>query len=646
MDILRTLGLLLTLAVAATAAPTPSRYFVVQVLDDATGRGVPLVELRTTHLVRYVTDSAGVAALDEPGLEGQEVFFSVTSPGYEVPADGFGYRGVRLRVKAGETAQVRVRRLNLAERLYRVTGEGIYRDSLLAGRPTPSSQPLLNAQVVGQDTVDNAIYQGKLFWIWGDTSRLSYPLGNFHTTGATSPLPGKGGPKPDQGMALTYFQGQDGFTREMTPFSDKGPTWIDGLVTLQEGGKERLFCLYANVRQDMTPASRGLGRFDDTLGRFQSVASFSMDSPNLPRGHAFRARQGGADYLYYAFPYPLVRVKADPDALRDPSRYEAFTPLLPGTRLDPRRPESAKLDRDAAGHLRYAWKRSTSPVGPDEQDRLMRAGLMSKEEALLTLRDPDTGAEVYAHGGSVYWNAYRKRWVLITVQRGGTTSNLGEVWYAESDTPVGPWVYARKVVTHNKYSFYNPKQHPEFDEEGGRRIYFEGTYTFTFSGSEEAATPRYDYNQIMYRLDLADPRLALPVPVHDAPWRTVTRPGANPGFCAPDRPAPGLVPVYWRKSGSGPGRLEVSAERGSAQDRSLFYALPPAADKPSPATLPVYEWVREVDGSRTYTIGTEVGPEGYRRSPEPLCRVWSNRCQVDLSNEDAAPSAAPLMHPG
>ena len=80
----------------------------------------------------------------------------------------------------------------------------------------------------------------------------------------------------------------------------------------------------------------------------------------------------------------------------------------------------------------------------------------------------------------------------------------------------GPWVYARKVVTHDKYSFYNPKQHPMFDQDGGRVIYFEGTYTTTFSGNTDP-TPRYDYNQIMYRLDLADPRLAMPAPAAPRP---------------------------------------------------------------------------------------------------------------------------------
>ena len=109
------------------------------------------------------------------------------------------------------------------------------------------------------------------------------------------------------------------------------------------------------------------------------------------------------------------------------------------------------------------------------------------------------------HGGSVNWNAFRKRWILVAVQQGGT-SFLGEVWYAEADSPTGPWGKATKIVTHDRYSFYNPVQRPFFDQDGGRLIYFEGTYAQTFSGNPDA-TPWYDYNQIMYRLDLSEPRL-------------------------------------------------------------------------------------------------------------------------------------------
>ena len=83
---------------------------------------------------------------------------------------------------------------------------------------------------------------------------------------------------------------------------------------------------------------------------------------------------------------------------------------------------------------------------------------------------------------------------------------LGEIWYAEADDPTGPWEKARKIVTHEKYSFYNPAQHPFLFQDGGRIIYFEGTYTAEFSGNK-SHTPRYDYNQVMYRLDLRDERL-------------------------------------------------------------------------------------------------------------------------------------------
>ena len=96
--------------------------------------------------------------------------------------------------------------------------------------------------------------------------------------------------------------------------------------------------------------------------------------------------------------------------------------------------------------------------------------------------------------------------MLIAVQHFGKPSFLGEVWYSEATAPTGPWMRAVKIVTHDRYSFYNPAQHSFFDEEGGRFIYFEGTYSHTFANNEKR-TPRYDYNQMLYRLDLADPRL-------------------------------------------------------------------------------------------------------------------------------------------
>ncbi|MDB5340799.1 MAG: hypothetical protein JWN70_6418, partial [Planctomycetaceae bacterium] len=152
-------------------------YFQIRVVDAATGRGVPLVELETVNNIRLVTDSAGNIAFHEPGLAGQDVFFHVRSHGYEYPADGFGIRGTRLKITPGGSSTIKLPRRNIAERLYRITGGGIYRDTLLLGEKPPISEPVLNAQVIGSDSVVNALYLGRLYWFWGDTNRPSYPLG-------------------------------------------------------------------------------------------------------------------------------------------------------------------------------------------------------------------------------------------------------------------------------------------------------------------------------------------------------------------------------------------------------------------------------------------------------------------------------------
>jgi hypothetical protein len=41
------------------AAADPGRYFAIEVVDEQTGRGVPMVELQATNGARYYTDSGG-----------------------------------------------------------------------------------------------------------------------------------------------------------------------------------------------------------------------------------------------------------------------------------------------------------------------------------------------------------------------------------------------------------------------------------------------------------------------------------------------------------------------------------------------------------------------------------------------------------
>src|SRR5262245_41698306 len=231
------------LACAAT-----NDYFAIHFVDEQTGRGVPLVELKTDNSAAWWTDSNGIVAFNEPGLMDTEVYFHVRSPGYEYPSDMFKNRGLALKPTRGGSATIKIKRLNVAERLYRVTGQGIYRDSVLVGHPVPTKQPVLNGKVMGQDTVIATPYRGKIYWFWGDTDRPGYPLGNFKASGATSELPGRGGLDPGVGVDFSYFVDKEGFCKAMCPQPKDGLHWIESLFTVpDEQGTERLVARMANV---------------------------------------------------------------------------------------------------------------------------------------------------------------------------------------------------------------------------------------------------------------------------------------------------------------------------------------------------------------------------------------------------------------
>jgi hypothetical protein len=250
---------------------------------------------------------------------------------------------------------------------------------------------------------------------------------------------------------------------------------------------------------------------------------------------------------------------------------------------------------------------------------------------------------------------------------------LGEIWYAEADRLTGPYVYTRRVVTHHRYSFYNPLQHPEFTKDGGRILFFEGTYTTWFSGVEKP-TPRYDYNQILYNLELDDERLLTPVPVYrgDAgPGRYRTAddlPADGPlgdiAFFALDRPRRDTVSVY-EVADSGGSKLAVVASGATPPTGAVlaFHALPlesaaeavadsagagpvapafdatgrensPACDGKSPGVnpmiVPLFEYTNSRATARIYAThppaSCSSSPDGgdWTASPSALCRVWRN----------------------
>jgi len=631
-------GLVIAAGQSSSSRNLPENYFKIQVVDRQTGRGVPLVELRTTNNTRYFTDSSGIVAYYDPGLMDREVFFFVESHGYEFPKDGFGMQGTRLKTSPGGSAVIKIDRLNIAERLYRVTGQGIYRDSILTGSPVPLKNPVLNGQVTGQDSVYTCIYRGRLFWLWGDTNRPSYPLGHFWTAGAFSDLPRKGGLDPAVGVNLEYFVDETGFSSPICRLKEKGLVWLDGLLTVKDKqGTERMVAKHARMKDLGHAYERGLVVFNDSTGSFEPIVRSGPDFlPYHNSGHALAVNVEGEQYYYFATQFPLsvrMRVKTEWDHVLDPNRYEILT--------SPKPPEPCR------------WIRAGELIGDDASQMPSLIKALKQEKKDTHLYDVTSGKKVTPHGGSVYFNEYRQRWVSIFVQQFGESSYLGEVWYAEADTPVGPWVYTRKIATHNKYSFYNPKQHPFFDKDGGRVIFFEGTYSHTFSGSLENATPRYDYNQTMYRLNLNDPRLALPVAVYQVrdeqdqidyllrdgvekanKWDSVE---SIPFYVVETKRAHGdLISIYADKGRA----IRLTLERPNQSAEPLFYALPSSGpESENSCVVPLYEYYHTDTERRIYSTKPALQKKGWTRGKNALCRVFKAPPGPLLLDRNSKPAA-------
>ena len=621
--ILPALLLGLQLCALGQAELPPSALFAIRVVDTETGRGVPLVELETVNHLRFYTDSNGTVAFREPGLMDRHIFFHVRSHGYEYHKDGFGYRGVRLKTTPGTEAVLKLKRINIAERLYRITGAGIYRDSRLLGRSTPLERPLLNGAVFGSDSVVTAIYRGKLHWFWGDTNRPSYPLGNFHVPFATSQLPGQGGLDPALGVNLTYAVGKNGFAKETANMPGKGPTWIDGLVVLpDENQRPRLLAQYVKVREPIVIYERGVVQFNDERQQFEHRVTFPKDAPLFPHGHPFLHRAAdGREYVYFAGGMPLVRVRASLASYLDPSQYEAYTFLPAGSGSD--------VQRNPGGSLKFEWRGGQPKQDLKQVNKLIAEKRIRAGESPVHLIDIETAKPVLTQHGSVYWNDHRQRWVMVISQSFGS-SMLGEIWFAEAARPEGPWAYARKIVTHNDYSFYNPKQHPYFAKDGGRTLFFEATYTSSFSGNKHP-TPLYDYNQIMYRLQLDDPRLNLPVPVYERPgdaestWSMVRHGAAAPHFFALPKPAEGTVPIGWDDATGRLVRLATAAD-------VLFHAAADPAALGQNYLVPLHEWTQTNQAQTVYTYGTKPPTRGnWQRSAKPLGHVWPVPAELKIT---------------
>jgi len=433
----------------ASGAETPFR---IEVVDRENGWPVPLVELRTTHHLSFFTDNAGLAAVDEPDLLGREIWFGVSADGYQVKPDGFGSAGIRVQVERGKKIRVEVERTMIAKRLGRLTGAGLFNHLEKLGDPVPMEE----SGVMGSDSVLLSRYRDRLFWLWGDTNVPEYPLGNFNSTAATSPLLPLEKFQPPLALPFDYLR-TDGRLRGVAPMEGPGPTWLAGMASVKDRtGHERLVATYSKIENHLDEYDVGLCAFDDERGVFAPVRRVWKKGdgakPPVPRGHPFRWKDtDGSDWLLFGDPFPSLKCPATFEGWADPSQ----------------------------------WQEIPAPASP------RAAG----------------GDEVAPHRGSVCWNAHRGRWITIFTQNHGKPSAFGEIWYAEADSPMGPWGTAVKVLSHRNYTFYNPRIQHELTAPDAPFILFEGTYTAEFA-NRAPATPRFNYNQILHRLDLDDPKLS------------------------------------------------------------------------------------------------------------------------------------------
>jgi hypothetical protein len=427
----------------------------VEVVDKENGWPVPLVELRTTSDVVLVTDNAGLIAIDQPDLLDREIWFDVAGHGYGVRADGFGSRGVRVTPRSGETVRIEVERSIIAKRLGRLTGGGIFAESQMLGE-RPDWQ---ESGVFGCDTVQVANHRGRRFWLWGDTDLPFYRFGVFDSTSATTELRPIKKFEPPIALQYDYFRNEKGVPRGVADFPGDGPTWVVGYVSLPDRhGQQRLVATYSKIRPPMEAYESGLCVWNDEAEKFEIVRKVWTKSdaepkrPLMPEGHpALWSDDAGREWLLLGNPLPNFRC---------PATFEAW--------------------QDAA-----TWEE----LKPQE-----------------TIKSVD-GVDVKPHTGSIAWNEYRGRWVTIFMEAFGKPSIFGELWYAEADSPTGPWGPAVKVLSHDNYTFYNPRLHADLTDAKSPILLFEGTYTAAFADRPQP-TPRYDYNQILYRLDLDDPQLA------------------------------------------------------------------------------------------------------------------------------------------
>ena len=159
----------------------------------------------------------------------------------------------------------------------------------------------------------------------------------------------------------------------------------------------------------------------------------------------------------------------------------------------------------------------------------------------------------------------------------------------------------------------------------------------------------------MYRLDLADPRLTLPVPVYQVKdkrnergyllrdgiektdmWNAIE---SIPFFAIePEKSSSDLVPIYIVGNDQ---TVRLTKEPPDENALPLFYALPADGQaSENSRVVSLYEYHHHKTGQCRYSTDSALLSDGWIRAKNPLCRVWKTPPEPILLDTKSKPLAA------
>ena len=195
----------------------------------------------------------------------------------------------------------------------------------------------------------------------------NYPLGNFHMTGATTPLPGPKTFQPAEGIPLEYIMDEKRPNRVhgMAPTTEPGVVWLGGVTTISgPEGKEALVAHYSRRKGLEAELEQGLMRFDDEAGVFEKIATLEPGNAwRRPRGSVHVAAVDG-EYVYFIDAFAQHASEGRLEEFHcDPAAYEAFA-------FDP-------------AEKAYRWQRELPPTTQEDEQKLIEAGKLKAADAQL-----------------------------------------------------------------------------------------------------------------------------------------------------------------------------------------------------------------------------------------------------------------------